>query len=211
MPEICQFDFTNISPYKTRKTLIERCKANDPEAWQAFYKPYYNYAYNIIKYRYFNIQEEDIADLAHQVMIEICKKIENFDPEFPSRRHPGEKVKFHNWFYDQTRTVVTRYLRIRMNTANMEEFKTELNTALADFAEAFYEEREQAIQAKAMELLAQSRTSKRSIEAFQMYLNGIGVVQIAEELDMQKNSVHQAICRCRKFLIERRKELEELI
>ena len=93
----------------------------------------------------------------------------------------------------------------------MEEFKPELNTALADFAEAFYEEREQAIQTRAMELLTKSRTSRRNIEAFQMYLNGVGVVKIAEELEMQENSVHQAICRCRKFLTERRKELEELI
>ena len=211
MPKIYQFDFKNISPYKTRKTLIERCKANDPEAWLAFYRPYYNYARNVIKSSYFNIPESDIDELAHQIMIDMCEKIGNFDPETPSRYHPGEKVTFRGWFGWQVKTVVRNYFRKNKHIAVTEEFKPELNTALADFADAFCEEREQAIQAKAMELLLQSRSSKRNIEAFQMYLNGIGVVQIAQELDMPQNSVHQAICRCRKFLTERRKELEELI
>lgn len=211
MPKIYQFDFKDITPYKTRKTLIERCKANDPEAWLAFYRPYYNYARNIIKSKYFNIPESDIDELAHQVMVDMCKKIGDFNPKTASNRNPGEKAKFRGWFGWQVKTVVRNYFRKNKHIAVTEEFKPELNTALADFAEAFYEEREQAIQTMAMELLAQSRTSRRSIEAFQMYLNGVGVVQIAEELEMQENSVHQAICRCRKFLTERRKELEELI
>ena len=29
-------DFSNITPYKTRKTLIEQCKVDDPAAWEAF-------------------------------------------------------------------------------------------------------------------------------------------------------------------------------
>ena len=91
MPEIIQFDFTNISPYKTRKTLIERCKAKDPEAWLAFYRPYYNYARNVIKRSYFNIPESDIDELAHQVMIDMCEKIGNFDPEKPSQYHHSQR------------------------------------------------------------------------------------------------------------------------
>jgi RNA polymerase sigma factor (sigma-70 family) len=141
----------------------------------------------------------------------MCEKIENFDQETPSKYHPGEKATFHGWFCWQVKTVIRNYFRKNRNLTAAEEFKPELNTALADFAEAFYEEREQAIQTKAVELLIKSRTNDRTIEAFQMYLNGIGVIEIAEELNMPQNSVHQAICRCRKFLTERRKELEELI
>ena len=66
-------------------------------------------------------------------------------------------------------------------------------------------------QTKAMELLAQSRTNKRNIEAFQMFLNDRSVTDIAAELGMAENSVHQAVSRCRRFLTERRKMLEELL
>ena len=91
------------------------------------------------------------------------------------------------------------------------EYNPELDADIAEFDAHFHEEREQAIQMKAMELLTLSRTNKRNIEAFQMFLNGRSVADIATELDMAENSVHQAVSRCRRFLTERRKELEELI
>ena len=206
-----QFDFKEISPYKTRKTLIERCQAQDTEAWLAFYQPYYNYARNVIKYSYFNIPDSDIDELAHQVMVDMCEKIRNFDPDTPSNRHPGEKTTFHGWFGWQVKSVVRNYFRKNRHTADTVEFDPQLNTAFVEFADAFFEEREQAIHAKAMELLTRSRTGKRNIEAFQMYFNGVGVAEIARELDMSENSVHQAVSRCRRFLTERRKELEDLI
>ena len=62
-----------------------------------------------------------------------------------------------------------------------------------------------------MELLTRSRTNKRNIEAFQMFLNGRTTAEIAAELEMPENSVYQAVCRCRRFLVERRRELEDLL
>jgi DNA-directed RNA polymerase specialized sigma24 family protein len=44
-----------------------------------------------------------------------------------------------------------------------------------------------------------------------MFLNDRSVADIAAELGMAENSVHQAVSRCRRFLTERRKVLEELL
>ena len=204
-------DFSNITPYKTRKTLIEQCKVDDPAAWEAFYAPYRNYACSIIKNKYGYLSPDECDELAHVVMVKVCGQIGKFDPEMVSSRNPGERVKFRAWFCNQIQTVVRSYCRNRKKDLEIFEFNPELDADIAEFDAHFHEEREQAIQMKAMELLTLSRTNKRNIEAFQMFLNGRSVADIATELDMAENSVHQAVSRCRRFLIERRKELEELI
>ena len=204
-------DFTNITPYQTRKTLIELCKLNDPAAWQAFYTPYRNYARGIIKSKYGYLSSDECDELAHEVMVLVSGRIENFDPEMPSRRNSGERVKFRAWFCNQIQTVVRTYCRNRKRNQEVFEFNPDLDADVAEFDARFHEEREQAIQTKAMELLAQSRTNKRNIEAFQMVVNGRPVPEIAKELDMSENSVHQATSRCRRFLLEHRRELESLI
>ena len=159
-------DFSNITPYKTRKTLIEYCKLNDPAAWQAFYTPYRNYARAIIKSKYGFLSSDECDELAHEVMVLVSGRIENFDPEMPSRRNSGERVKFRAWFCNQIQTVVRTYCRNRKRNQEVFEFNPDLDADVAEFDARFHEEREQAIQTKAMELLAQSRTNKRNIEAF---------------------------------------------
>ena len=203
-------DFSYITVSKTRKTLIERCMKDDPEAWEAFYAPYRDYARNIIRYKYFDLSQTELDELAHEVMIKVSGSIRNFDPDTPSRHKPGEKAKFRAWFCNQIRTVLRTYFRNRQKNREIFEFDPELDADLAEFDAKFHEEREQAILAKAMELLTQSRANRRTIEAYQMQLNDRAVADIAEELGMTENSVHQAVCRCRRFLEEHRRELEEL-
>ncbi len=202
-------DFSEITPYRTRKTLIDKCKAADPDAWMVFYEPYRDYAEKIIKRHFFSLTASECNELAHDVMVKVAGAIEKFDPEMPSRRNPGEKAKFRAWFCNQIQTVVRSYLRDRQK--KQEIFEIDPDADFADMDLAFHEEREKAIRIKTMELLTQSRTNKRNIEAFQMFLNGRSVEEIASELDMQVNSVHQAVCRCRRFLAERRNELEDLL
>lgn len=228
-------DFSHIDVYKTRKTLIERCKGRtpvvptsgarlratqidrmngfDPEAWRAFYTPYRNYAFKTIRYRYsgYGLSSSECEELAQEVMEKVTETIVKFDPDHPSKYNRGEKVKFRTWFYHQVRTVVRNYLRRLKKDLETIEFDPELDTDLAAFDAQFHEEREQAILAKALELLAQGRTSRRTIEAYQMFVNGRPVAEIAEELDMPENSVHQAVCRCRRSLEKHRRELEELL
>ena len=204
-------EFSNITPYQTRKTLIEACKRDDPAAWQAFYTPSRTYARGVIKSKYGYLASDECDELAHEVMVLVSARIEKFDPKMPSRRNPGERVKFRAWFCNQLQTVVRTYCRSRRRNQEVFEFDPELDADVAEFDARFHEEREQAIQIKAMELLAQSRTNKRNIEAFQMFLNNRSVADIASELGMAENSVHQAVSRCRRFLTERRKILEDLL
>lgn len=203
-------DFTGITPYQTRKTLIEKCKAKDEQAWLAFYEPYRNYARRIILNKYYNVSG-CCDELAHEVMVKVCRSIENFDPDLPSRSRPGERVRFRTWFFSQIRTVVSSFFDKRQKTEELFELDPEADADIEGFDARFHEEREQAIHAKAMELLTQSRTNKRNIEAFQMFLNGRTTAEIAAELEMPENSVYQAVCRCRRFLVERRRELEDLL
>ena len=212
-------DFSNITPYQTRKTLIEYCKLNDPAAWQAFYTPYRNYARAIIKSKYGFLSSDECDELAHEAVVKVtsfdekaqCRGIDKYDPNYRDLRDPEGRAKFHNWFYGQVWSVARDYCRKRLKNQEVFEFNPDLDADVAEFDARFHEEREQAIQTKAMELLAQSRTNKRNIEAFQMFLNDRSVADIAAELGMAENSVHQAVSRCRRFLTERRKMLEELL
>ena len=203
-------DFSGITPYQTRKTLIEKCKTKDEQAWLAFYEPYRNYARKIIQNKYYNVGSS-CNELAHEVMVKVCRSIENFDPDMPSRSRPGERVKFRTWFFSQIRTVVSSFFEKKHKTEELFEFNPETDADIEGFDSRFHEEREQAIHAKAMELLTRSRTNKRNIEAFQMFLNDRTTAEIAAELEMPENSVYQAVCRCRRFLVERRGELEDLL
>ena len=63
----------------------------------------------------------------------------------------------------------------------------------------------------ALELLSQSRITKRSIEAYQMYMQNIKTAEIAEELGMSTGAVDQAVSRCFKYINNRSKELQRLI
>ena len=207
----------NVNPGKTRKTLIQKCMEDDPEAWNAFYQPYYNYVFNIISGKSFygySLSEADRKELASDVIIkiyEMMKEGNGFQFDRESRRHPGQMATFRAWIYNQIKTVMRTFYRRRQ--ANMEtvEFDPEMDADMLQWDQTFLEEREQAIQKKLLELLAKSRTNKRNIEAFQMVVNGRPVPEIAQELDMSENSVHQATSRCRRFLSEHRRELESLI
>ena len=203
-------DFSNITPYQTRQTLIAKCKEKDEAAWMAFYEPYRKYAFIIIRHFYPSLSVQESEELAHEVMVRVVDSIERFDPEMPSRYNLGERVKFRTWFYNQIRTVVNK--RNRRDEKYKKIFDCLLKDTDCTVEDArFHEEREQMIQNKAMELLAQGRTNKRNIEAFQMFLNGRSVTDIAWELGMSENSVHQAVCRCRHSLVKHRKELEEVL
>ena len=203
--------YTHIDVVKTRKTLIERCREADPEAWFAFYKPYRDFARYIIQKKYYDLSKTEVDDLAQEVMVKVSESIAQFDPERPSSRHPGEKVKFHNWFWNQVRSVLRTYFNRRSKQREIFEFNPEIDADMAKFDDQFYAQREEAIKEKAMELLVQSHASRRTIEAYQMQLAGRDVSAIAQELGMSENSVHQAVCRCRRFLVERRGELEDLL
>lgn len=203
--------FTHVDVYKTRKTLIERCREADPEAWFAFYKPYRDFARYIMETWYFDLSQTEVEDLSHEVMVKVSKSMAKFDPDRPSRRHPDERVKFHNWFWNQVRTVLRLYLNQRGNRKKIFEYNPEIDADMAKFDDQFYAQREEAIKTKAMELLAKSRTNPRTVEAYQMQLAGRDVSVIAQELGMPENSVHQAVCRCRRALEKHRRELEELL
>ena len=227
--------FSHIDVYRTRKTLIARCRNRtpvvptsgahlratqidrlngfDPEAWEAFYEPYRNYADKIIRYRYsgYNLLSSEREELAQEVMERVVETILKFDPDRPSDRHPGEKVKFHSWFYDQVKTVMRTYLRRRKKKIETIELNPELDADLAEFDARFHEEREQAIRAATLKLLLKTRVNRQNIEAYQMHFNGRGVADIAAELGMSENSVHQAISRCRRIVKEQRGKLEALL
>jgi len=193
----------NVNPGKTRKTLIQKCMEGDFEAWNAFYHPYYNYVFNIISGKSFygySLSEADRKELASDVIIkiyEMMKEGNGFQFDRESKRHPGQMATFRAWIYNQIKTVMRTFYRRRQENMETVEFDPEMDADMLQWDQTFLEEREQAIQKKLLELLAKSRTNKRNIEAFQMVVNGRPVPEIAKELDMSENSVHQATSRCR--------------
>ena len=196
----------------TCMTVIEKCRENDPDGWLAFYQPYRDYARNYIQNKYPTLSPTDCDDIAQDVMIHVATSIRKFDPKMPSRHNPGQRAKFRNWFYWQIRTVMQEHWRecerMKKEREMLSEVPDCMNGNLAKFDAAFHEAREKAIRDKAMEMLTRGRTKKRNIEAFQMMLNGRKAADIAKELDMSEDLVHQAVSRCRRFLAKRQKDLQ---
>lgn len=195
--------------YQTRKTLIQRMQETQNErSWEEFLCIYEPYVYTII--RNMNIAEDDAKDVAQQVMVKVWKNIDGIEVETNKR--------FRSWLGKVTKNCATDFIRKRsldakrLDKARRDETLTYLSSIRLPDIEAIAE-REWGVHIFNMALeRVEKVVSKKAIQVFTLSMQGMDVDQIAEKMDMKKNSVYRSKNRVKERLAQQidqlRQELE---
>lgn len=192
--------------YQTRKTLIQRMQeTQDEQSWEEFLGIYQPYVHTII--RNMNISEDDARDIAQQVMVKVWKNIEGIEVETNKR--------FRSWISTVTKNCAMDFIRKRsldakrLDKAQQDETLTYLSTIrLPDIEEIAEREWGVYIFNMALERVGKA-VSKKAIQVFTLSMQGMSAEQIAEKMDMKKNSVYRSRNRVKERLAQQIDELRQ--
>ncbi len=185
--------------YKTRATLIQRVQnQQDEQSWDEFVQVYRRYIYAII--RSMNISEHDTEDILQQVLINLWNGLPKMD---------CNKIKrFRSWLSTVTKNCVTDFIRKRTREANRLEKAGKDDTLtylkairlpeIDDIAEREWEIHLTNMALENIEPLF----SGKAVDAFRLTLQGKGVDEIAQILNLKENSVYRLKNRVKERLIQ---------
>jgi RNA polymerase sigma-70 factor (ECF subfamily) len=191
-----------VSVASTSLSLLERAQSADPRAWQQIVQIYGPLVF--FWTRKSGLEAEDAADVVQEVWKAVHHKIEGF--------HRGESTgAFRRWLWTITRNKACDHFRERHGEA-----RAAGGTDARQFLETVPEEeppdatgvQEHGLLHRALEVI-RPEYEERTWKAFwRMTVDGVPAPEVAAELGMAANAVHQA-----KFRIVRRlrEELGELI
>ena len=191
--------------YKTRQTLLERLNDRyDDTSWQEFVETYRSYIFIVI--RRMNINESDAEDLVQQVLLKLWEKLPDFAYD--------SKKRFRSFVATVARNKVNDFIRSRMAEAARLEKKAQeeetdsLNKInVPDIDIIVQKEWELFISNLALQNLRKV-TQEDSIQTFERIMKGEDAQVIAEERDVNKNSIHQSFRRVKDKMIEEIKRLK---
>lgn len=184
--------------FQTRITLIQRVTDQYDEAsWEDFSNIYYGYVYAII--RRMNMSAEDAEDLVQQVLLTVWKKIPETDVT--------QIRRFRSWLAKITRDLVINFIRKRSRDANRIK-KVEADETLyhvesiplPDIDEIAEKEWKLHLTHLALKKI-EPLFSGRAIQVFRLNLDGMGIGEIAEKLNLEENSVYRLRNRVKKKLM----------
>jgi len=191
---------------RTRITLIQRVKNQQDEAsWEDFVQTYRNYVYSII--RRMNISDHDAEDLVQQLMLHMWNKLPNTDVE--------QIRRFRSWLSTITKNFVTDFIRKRVREAKRLE-KAEQDVTLSYLKAIRLPEIDRIAEMEwklhitnlALDHIA-PLFSGQAIQVFRLSLDGLEIKAIADQLDLQENSVYRLRNRVKKRLILEIEQLRE--
>ena len=176
--------------YTTRKTLLEKVKSGDEEAWYDFYNSYYHLIYSIgLK---FNLDGHLCNDMVQQVMCTIFDNREKF-------KYQPELGKFRSYLWSVTRNVTCKIKRSIRETEIPENYvcsemsDSEMETVFND------EWNKYLIDTLLREL--HENVEELTFDSFQMYiLQGMKPEKIASALGISVATVYVHKSRCMAYL-----------
>jgi RNA polymerase sigma-70 factor (ECF subfamily) len=186
----------------TRKSLILRAKdSSDDEAWDDFVAFYNNFIYHIL--HCLNVSAADVDDLAQEILVKLWKNLETYDPK---------KGRFRTWLTCVVRNTAYNYfnaVRIQRKLLGPESaFAVGLRSMPATDLEKLIE-REWANYITSYALDRLNRVfSGKAIQVFSLSLDGRSTEEIAEELNLTRDSVYTLKTRVKARYI---KEVRALI
>ena len=190
--------------WTTRQTLIVRIKNRDDEqAWSEFVSYYRSFIRVILKY--LNVSENDIEDLAQDVLLKIWKALEklNFD---------SERARFRTWMTAVIRNAVIDFQRAKKrkiktvdsdNPLDAEKFPLDND----EFTQIVDKEWRVHITNMALDNI-RSSFSGNAMEVFEMHLNQASIAEIAKSLNLAESSVYKLRKRVEEKLFEEVKRLK---
>ena len=176
--------------YTTRKTLLEKIKSGDEEAWYDFYNSYYRLIYSIgLK---FNLDDHLCNDLVQQVMCTIFDNRDKF-------KYQPELGKFRSYLWNVTRNV-TGKIRRSIREKEMPENYTCVELTDSEMETIFKVEWNKYLMNTLLNELRQN-VEELTFDSFQMYiLQGMRPEKIASALGISVATVYVHKSRCIAYL-----------
>ena len=168
--------------YLTRKTLLMRAvNQKDQDAWEefvAYYKPFIG-----IILKYLNVKQNNIEDLSQNVILNLWKKLDSFDPS---------RCKFRTWLSAVIRNAVMTFsIKDNKDRNRDHKYYEETSRFSQDNLEAVFDrEWKTYLTNVALENIKKNFSGK-AIEVFLLSLDNKSIDEIAEELDLKANSVYR--------------------
>ncbi|EDM27818.1 probable extracytoplasmic function alternative sigma factor [Lentisphaera araneosa HTCC2155] len=171
----------------TRITLIQKLQTDyNEDSWDEFINLYRGYVFVIIKRM--NFSEEDCHDIMQTTFLKVWKNVEKFE-------HGGYNGQFRRWLATIARNTALRFIQ-KQKSESTKQNLFKITKQEVDL-EAYTQPEIEALADKEWELYL-SNTAWHNIkddlntnlqEVFNMSLEGLPLSQIAETLDLPKNTV----------------------
>lgn len=169
--------------FNTRLTLLQKLKERrDDEAWNDFYSYYAPYIKSLI--RRFLPNEEDVEDCCQIILVSIWKSLPTF------KYDPG-KGRFRSWLITISRNKMNSYLHksIREKEKRHSYDKNEvLDIPENQFDIIALQEWQNYLSGLAWDNIS-GQFNETALEVFRQALSGAANKDIAEQLDMNANTV----------------------
>ncbi|MCM8530822.1 MAG: sigma-70 family RNA polymerase sigma factor [Lentisphaeraceae bacterium] len=188
--------------YVTRQTLLLRAKdSQDVDAWEEFILFYRPFICQIL--HKMNIQFSDFDDLVQDVLVKLWKGLAKYDTE---------KSKFRTWLSHVTRNTVISYFRAKSSRPSLgssEEIEKQsklISYSESDLEKIFEDEWRAYLCNLALEKVQKLFTG-HAVEAFKLSQKGKSPGEIANDLNLSKDSVPVLTSRVRKCFTAELKKL----
>jgi len=194
--------------YITRQTLLMRAQdPDDGDAWEEFIHFYKPFIFQILHRMKINVNDFD--DLVQDILLKLWKGLPKYDKQ---------KAKFRTWLSCVTRNTVISFFRTKSSRPDLlgvEDHVLEdaafLNSySSAELEKLFEDEWRAYLCNMALENIKKLFTGN-AVEAFILSQKGMKPQEIAEKLNLTKESVSVLTCRVRsKFSSELKKLVNNL-
>ena len=192
------------TPESTSTTLIDRVRADEPDAWKRLVDIYGPLVYGWC--RQCGLQAEDAHDVGQEVFSKLAVRIAAF-----RREQPGDT--FHGWLWTITRNEVRNHFRRQKGWPGAKSGTTmpqqlaqfpQKEPGSADSSEA-RDDAKVALVHRALEAIRHEFEDSSWQAFWRMLVQGHSSAEIAEDLGLSKAAIRQAKYRILKRL---RRELE---
>ena len=180
-----------IMSYTTSKTLLEKIKTGDEDAWNDFYNRYYWLIYSVG--RKADLDKHFCCDLVQQVMCTVFAQGDKF-------RYQSELGKFRCYLLGITKNVIRKIKRSNREVELTLEMQADDEAADAEIEKIFTAEWHHYM---LYVLLQELRTKVEEItfDSFQMYiLQQMSPSDVAAALGISVNAVYVHKNRCLTYL-----------
>lgn len=194
----------------TNLSLLRRARDGDEDAWVDFYKLYWQPTFLFALK--FELQECDAEDVLQEVMVDLLRALQNYDPV---------RGKFRNYLLTITKRKIYKFFKKkgRLPSFSWDSSKNESKQALEELIgseddpefeeEDFFQWRMAILESCLFELKNHSSIAVENFQIFAAYaLKGKSAKEVAEEFETSTSNVYQV--RRRFFLRLREMILEKL-
>ncbi|MCM8532175.1 MAG: RNA polymerase sigma factor [Lentisphaeraceae bacterium] len=182
----------------TRETLILRVKDQyDEKAWQEFVEIYRRYTYVVI--RRLGVDVDPAEELTQNILLKLWEKL-------PDYKYDPQIARFRTWLSRVIHNTVLNFRRQERRQPVLVELG-DIHPINSDTEKMMEKEWETYLSNLAMERI-ENNFSGKAISVFNLSIEGKSASEIAQELEIEENSVYRLKNRVKNQLIQEIKVLK---